>query len=98
VNHLHWIWMAALLGLWRLIQDYFATPRVMGSHLKIHPLAAIFALLVGAELGGIVGIYLAVPLTASLRVILRGLPEERPERSAQVLASVERPALTETTA
>jgi len=98
VNHLHWIWMAVLLGLWRVIQDYFLTPRVMGSHLKIHPLAAIFALLVGVELGGIVGIYLAVPLMASLRVILRGRPEERLEPSSEALASVQRPELTETPA
>jgi predicted PurR-regulated permease PerM len=69
VNHLHWIWMAALLGLWRVIQDYFVTPRIMGNHLKLHPLATIFALLVGAEIGGIVGIYLAIPFMASLRVI-----------------------------
>jgi len=33
--------------------------------LKIHPLAAIFAVLVGAEIGGIVGICLAVPMMAS---------------------------------
>jgi predicted PurR-regulated permease PerM len=71
VNHSHWVWMAALLGLWRVIQDYYASPRVMGHQLKIHPLAAIFAVLVGAEIGGIVGIYLAVPLMASMRVILR---------------------------
>src|SRR4029077_4437418 len=69
LNHSHWVWMAALLGIWRVIQDYFVTPRIMGSHLKIHPLAAIFALLVGAEIGGIVGIYLAIPLMASVRVI-----------------------------
>jgi len=71
VNHLHWIWMALLLGIWRLIQDYFASPRIMGRNLAIHPLAAIFAVLVGAEIGGIVGIYLAVPVMASMRVIWR---------------------------
>jgi predicted PurR-regulated permease PerM len=98
VNHLHWIWMAVLLGLWRVIQDYFLAPRVMGSHLKIHPLAAIFALLVGAELGGIVGIYLAVPLIASLRVIVRGRPGESLGPGSQALASAERSGLTETTA
>jgi len=70
VNHSHWIWMASLLGLWRVLQDYFATPRIMGEELKIHPLAAILAVLVGAELGGIIGIYLAIPLMATLRVIL----------------------------
>ena len=77
VNHLHWIWMAVLLGLWRVIQDYVATPRIMGSHLKIHPLAAIFALLVGAEIGGIVGIYLAIPLMASVRVICCARTEQQ---------------------
>jgi predicted PurR-regulated permease PerM len=71
VNESHWIWMAALLGIWRMIQDYFASPRIMGHQLKIHPLAAIFAVLAGAEIGGIVGIYLAVPLMASMRVIWR---------------------------
>ena len=71
VNHLHWIWMAAVLAIWRVIQDYFTSPRIMGRHLSIHPLAAIFAILVGAEVGGIVGIYLAVPLVASMRVMWR---------------------------
>lgn len=47
------------MGIWRVIQNYFATARVIGSHLKIQPLAAIFAVLVGAEIGGIVGICLA---------------------------------------
>jgi predicted PurR-regulated permease PerM len=52
-------------------QDDVASPRIMGRHLEIHPLAAIFAVLVGAEIRGIVGIYLAVPLMASMDVIWR---------------------------
>jgi len=79
VNHSHWIWMAALLGLWRIAQDYFLAPRAMGRQLELHPLAAIFAVLVGAEIGGIVGIYLAVPLMAALRVIWRMRTSETPE-------------------
>ena len=77
VNHSHWLWMAALLGIWRATQDYYAAPRVMGQQLKIHPLAAIFAVLVGAEVGGIVGIFLAVPLIASMRVIWRACGGEQ---------------------
>jgi predicted PurR-regulated permease PerM len=69
VSHSHWIWIAVLLALWRVLQDYLFCPRIMGRHLKIHPLAAIFAILVGAEVGGIVGVYLAIPLIASVRVI-----------------------------
>jgi predicted PurR-regulated permease PerM len=71
LTHAHWIWMAALLGIWRLIQDYVTTPRVMGHELEIHPLMVIFALMVGWEIGGLVGIYLLVPVIAVTRVIWR---------------------------
>jgi len=81
VSHSHWIWMSALLAVWRLVQDYYASPRIMGRHLEIHPLAAIFAVLIGAEIGGIVGIFLAVPLMASMRVIWRVCAD--PEQAGQ---------------
>jgi predicted PurR-regulated permease PerM len=68
-THSHWIWMAALLGLWRMVMDYGIAPRVMGHELEIHPLLAIFTVMVGGAVGGIVGIYLSVPLVAGLRVI-----------------------------
>jgi len=68
LTHSHWIWMAALLGLWRMVMDYGIAPRVMGHELEIHPLLAIFTVMVGGAVGGIVGIYLSVPLVAALRV------------------------------
>jgi predicted PurR-regulated permease PerM len=71
LTHSHWIVMAVLLGIWRLIQDYVTTPRVMGHQLEIHPLMVIFALMVGWEIGGLVGIYLLVPVIAGARVIWR---------------------------
>ena len=94
VNHLHWIWMTLLLGLWRVVQDYFATPRVMGAHLKMHPLAAIFALLVGAELGGILGMYLSVPLMASICVIWRVCSEEQNARGPHLHPDADEKAAT----
>ena len=69
LTHSHWIWMAALLGLWRLIMDYGIAPRVMGREMEMHPLLAIFTVMVGGAVGGIVGIYLSVPLVAALRVV-----------------------------
>jgi predicted PurR-regulated permease PerM len=99
VNHSHWIWMAVLLGIWRLIQDYFASPRIMGRNLAIHPLAAIFAVLVGAEIGGIVGIYLAVPVMASMRVIWRACPGPEGNHQFQPAFTAEAPSsLAETAA
>jgi predicted PurR-regulated permease PerM len=72
--HSHWIWMLALLGAWRVCMDYAISPRVMGHELEIHPLLAIFAAMVGGAVGGIVGVYLSIPLVAALRVVWRQLP------------------------
>lgn len=71
IAHAHWIWMLALLGIWRVLMDYWIAPRVMGRELEIHPLLALFTLMVGAAIGGIVGVYLSVPAVAVLRVIYR---------------------------
>src|SRR5882724_2138385 len=71
LTHAHWIWMLTLLAVWRILMDYGIAPRVMGHELEIHPLLAIFTLMVGGAVGGIVGIYLSVPLVAALRVIYR---------------------------
>jgi predicted PurR-regulated permease PerM len=59
LTHSHWIWMAALLALWRMLMDYWIAPRVMGHELEIHPLLAIFAVMMGGAIGGIVGVYLS---------------------------------------
>jgi predicted PurR-regulated permease PerM len=69
LTHSHWIWMTALLGIWRLVMDYFISPRVVGQNLELHPLVVIFAVMIGGEIGGIVGIYLAIPLVVVIRVL-----------------------------
>jgi predicted PurR-regulated permease PerM len=70
--HAHWIWMALLLVLWRLVQDYVNSPRIMGNNLGLQPLTVLFALMLGGQLGGIAGLYLSVPTVAVLRIVWRG--------------------------
>ena len=69
LTHAHWIWMAGLLLLWRLVQDYVNSPRIMGDSLELQPLTVVFALMVGGQLGGIAGLYLSVPAVAVLRIV-----------------------------
>jgi predicted PurR-regulated permease PerM len=69
LTHSHWIWMAALLGVWRLTMDYFVSPRVVGHNLEVHPLLVIFAVMIGAKIDGIVGIYLSIPFIVVVRVL-----------------------------
>jgi predicted PurR-regulated permease PerM len=71
LTHSHWIWMSVLLVGWRIGQDYFIAPRVMGRNLEIHPLIAIFGVMAGWEIGGVVGVYLAFPLMAAASVVWR---------------------------
>ncbi|TBL81582.1 AI-2E family transporter [Paenibacillus thalictri] len=53
----------------QVLEGNVISPQVVGRSLHIHPLAIIFALLVGGELAGIVGLILAVPLFAVVKVI-----------------------------
>jgi predicted PurR-regulated permease PerM len=71
LTHSHWLWMAGLLGLWRVLMDYWIAPRVLGHELEIPPLLAIFTLMVGATVGGLPGVYLSIPIVAALRVVWR---------------------------
>ncbi len=67
----HWIVLLVFLGVWRLIQDYVSSPRIMGESMELHPLAAIFGVMAGGEVAGILGIYLSIPVMASLRIVFR---------------------------
>ena len=69
LTHAHWIWMAGLLLVWRLVQDYVNSPRIMGHNLELPPLTVLFALMVGSQVGGIAGMYLSVPTVAVLRIV-----------------------------
>jgi predicted PurR-regulated permease PerM len=49
------------LAVLRIVEDYVIYPRLIRRGLELHPLAVIVAVLAGAELNGIAGVFLAVP-------------------------------------
>jgi predicted PurR-regulated permease PerM len=67
----HWLALVVFLGVWRLIQDYVTSTRIMGHSMELHPLAAIFGVMAGGEVAGILGIFLSIPVMASLRIVFR---------------------------
>jgi predicted PurR-regulated permease PerM len=71
MSYQHWLILIIFLGIWRLLQDYVSSPRIMGESMELHPLAAIFGVMAGGEVAGILGIYLSIPVMASLRIVLR---------------------------
>jgi predicted PurR-regulated permease PerM len=74
----HLAWLVVFLGAWRLIQDYVNSPRVMGKSLEISPLAQLFAVLAGGEIGGVVGALISVPAVAGLRILWRRMSKYKP--------------------
>ena len=71
MSYPHWLILLVFLGAWRLIQDYVVSPRIMGKSMELHPLAAVFGVLAGGEIAGVLGIYLSIPVMASLRIVWR---------------------------
>ena len=70
-SYQHWLVIIIFLLIWRGIQDYVSSPHIMGESMELHPLAAIFGVMAGAEIAGILGIYLSIPVMASLRIVFR---------------------------
>jgi len=70
-SYKHWLVIVIFLIAWRMIQDYVSSPRIMGESMELHPLAAIFGVMAGAEVAGILGIYLSIPVMAALRIVFR---------------------------
>jgi predicted PurR-regulated permease PerM len=67
----HWVVVLLFLIAWRMVQDYVVSPRIMGRSVELHPLAAIFGVLAGGEIAGVLGVYLSIPVMASLRIVWR---------------------------
>jgi predicted PurR-regulated permease PerM len=80
------------LGVLRIVQDYVVYPRLIGQGIHLHPLAVIIAILSGAELAGVAGIFLAIPAVAILTVLYRHWLEHR---GSEGLADLLEPTPTE---
>ncbi|MDX2273352.1 MAG: AI-2E family transporter [Cyanobacteriota bacterium] len=65
------IWLAVKVVLVSLvvqqIKDRFIAPRIMGDLTGLNPLWILIALLTGAQLGGILGVIVAIPLTSVIK-------------------------------
>ncbi len=54
----------------RQLEDHLIIPNLVGHIVELHPIIVIFAILAGGHLGGALGLLVAVPLAATLRIIL----------------------------
>jgi predicted PurR-regulated permease PerM len=71
-----WVRIAIVAGIFvvgQVLEGNIFTPRLVGDKVGLHPVWVIFALLAGGALFGFVGILLAVPVAATVGVLVRFL-------------------------
>ena len=61
--------MVIFFVCYRVFQDYVLAPHLMSAGVKIHPLLVLFGVLTGEQLAGIAGMFLSIPVMATLRII-----------------------------
>ena len=68
-NPLFLVW--GLYGFIQILEGFVITPRIVGESVGMSPLEIIIALFAGGTLCGLLGVFLAVPCAAAIKVLLR---------------------------
>ena len=64
------VWVVVAYLILRQVEDQLVMPFVVGRSVELHPVATIFAVLAGGAIAGAIGMLLAVPAAAAIKVIL----------------------------
>lgn len=73
---LDWVHLAMVFGVFMLgqvIEGYILQPFLLGDKIGLSPVAVVFAVLAGAQLGGFLGMLVALPVAAVIVVLLKHL-------------------------
>ena len=64
------LWLLVFVTIMHFAESKFIMPILIGDRLKLHPAVILIALLIGAELFGLLGMFLAAPIAAIARELL----------------------------
>ncbi len=85
------LWTIVFAAAVQQVENLFLTPRVLGQTINLHPAVTMVVLVIGSELGGIFGLFLAPVMTAMARDLFRYLyfrTAETPLSPAEALRRV----------
>jgi predicted PurR-regulated permease PerM len=86
-GHEHMLWLIAFFVAYRLFQDYVINPYLMSEGVEVSPMLVIVGLLAGDQLGGVIGIFLSVPVMAALKIVAVRLMAARARAAAAAEAT-----------
>jgi predicted PurR-regulated permease PerM len=72
------LWVLALYLLVQFIDNNIIVPRIVASKVQVNALVSIIVVLIGGALWGIAGMFLALPITAIVKVICDRVPDLKP--------------------
>jgi predicted PurR-regulated permease PerM len=67
--------VGAVFAIAQMFEDYVLTPRIIGNKLELHPMLVFIALIIAGDLFGLLGLVLAIPVLAVIKVLFRFLDE-----------------------
>ena len=72
------LWVLLLLGVLQNLMGNLVEPKIQGEGLKLHPVTILLSLAIWGLLWGPVGMFLAAPIAAVIRVVLEKFETTRP--------------------
>ena len=77
--------VVAFFIVYQQVENHLLQPLVYGRTVQLSPLAVLISILIGAELGGILGALGAIPVAGSIQVLIVDWLEHRPGRAPAAL-------------
>jgi len=75
------LWMASVIiviNVVQLISGNVVEPKLMGESSDLHPVTILLALMFWGVMWGVIGMFLATPITAAIRIVLERLEQTKP--------------------
>ena len=69
ISGAHFWAVVIFIVAYRMFQDYFFSPLLMGQGVQLHPLLVLLGVFGGAEVAGVAGSFLSVPVLATARIL-----------------------------
>ena len=92
VSGLYFWTVLIFIVAYRMFQDYFLSPHLMGQGVQLHPLLVLLGVFGGAEVAGVAGSFLSVPVLAMARIVY--VRTRRSRLSAPLTVHPDAPLLT----
>jgi predicted PurR-regulated permease PerM len=70
-NPISALWVAVAFFAIQQVENLILVPRIVGESVKLHPAVVMVVLVIGNELGGFIGMLIAVPVTAVVRDLFK---------------------------